>query len=226
MKTAIMTLEIAEQCLHCARRARRLVYDIDPECRARKRRRLRKHGVGEQVALSGGDGRAGLLGLGSKKAGPLHDFAYVAIAFLLAGALGRYRRTFGRRLGIGLRSELVQTFLDRGQTGLQTSKCGKNRIRDTIDLVAQGLEFGSSQIAAFEAFFYLRQSNRRDLRRRWTWAARRRARFTTSLMSLWLFCWLARSAATAELSGGALESGFGPSLSKRSLIAARRGSRR
>ena len=82
------------------------------------------------------DGRAGLLGLGSKETGPLHDFAYVAIVFLLAGTLGRHRRTFGWRLGIGLRSELVQTLLDRGQAGFQTLKCGKNRIRERSDLLA------------------------------------------------------------------------------------------
>ena len=73
--------------------------------------------------------------------------------------LGRHRWAFGRRLGVGLRPELVQAFLDRGQVGLQTLKCGTSRIGKRIDLLAQGLEFCRRQIVACEAFPYLRQGS-------------------------------------------------------------------
>jgi hypothetical protein len=98
-------------------------------------------------------------GFGGKGTGLLHDFAYVGIAFLLTGPLGRHRWAFGRRLGVGLRPELVQAFLDRGQVGLQTFKCGTSRIGKRIDLLAQGLEFCRRQIVACEAFPYLRQGS-------------------------------------------------------------------
>ena len=40
---------------------------------------------------------------------------------------------------------------------LQTLNYDANRFQERIDLLPQCLEFGSSQIAAFEALFYLRE---------------------------------------------------------------------
>src|SRR5262249_2593920 len=97
--------------------------------------------------------------LGSKEESPLHDFAHVAIDFLLAAAFGRHRGALGRRLGIGFWPQPVQMFLDRGEAWLQAlNRCG-NRNREGIDLLAQWLGFSSSQIAAFEALFYLGQGS-------------------------------------------------------------------